>query len=321
MLSRSVAADLTALKELRQPTVMRSLPLSPPPPIPFIAQHPGELYITPVAYHPGTFVQHPPLAPPSPPYFFPYRRFAPHGQSAASGWQSGVPQGHWAPMPHVPAFAWPKHADEPQSVAQEQEQLQRALKLSLEEYNSRSFLDEVQQSAQETDDAITPFQELPPEIQEVYGDALEYEAEVTASKSTSTNIGQLLEKHSMHIVENDGKTACGENNCLLISMLQHATGDYQSNHDFHVDYYRSVLESLPQHAVMPNEKISAASVAARTLVELINENSSLQHKLDVVVVSQVGKQLFSDRISSGAPNARTVFIVDHGGHFEAINHG
>ncbi|AOR73351.1 hypothetical protein BBJ41_38215 [Burkholderia stabilis] len=165
---------------------------------------------------------------------------------------------------------------------------------------------------------ITDWDDLSADMRQVYPDKLAYYREVTSAQMTTSHIQRALDRAGMRSIPNDGETNDGSNNCFLISLLQHATGDYRSSHSARVDQYRTILSAASHLDLAGNEKISAGSSAARALVDLINSDPGVRPKLSVEVVSELNGVVHRDRLGSEAMNARTVVIWDKGGHFEAV---
>jgi hypothetical protein len=200
------------------------------------------------------------------------------------------------------------------------------LRLALEQSRTEAFLKHLPSIDEHFDitrasasgGGVVDWNDLPHEIRQVYSSPMEYYQEITAEAMTTPHIEQALSRSGMRAVPNEGISAQGSNNCFLISLLQHATGEYRSSHSALVDQYRDILISAPDLGLTANEKISAGSKAARAFVDLINADPSIQPKLNVEVISELNGTVHRDRLGSDAPNARTVVIWDKGGHFEAV---
>ncbi|HDR9586735.1 TPA: hypothetical protein QDC22_004182 [Burkholderia stabilis] len=238
---------------------------------------------------------------------------------------------------HLPTVPWPTtsgHAafiqerrrgfdglQPPASQAEEDAQLRLALEQSRTEALLKSLpvIDENFDAAATADETrITDWDDLSADMRQVYPDKLAYYREVTSAQMTTSHIQRALDRAGMRSIPNDGETNDGSNNCFLISLLQHATGDYRSSHSARVDQYRTILSAASHLDLAGNEKISAGSSAARALVDLINSDPGVRPKLSVEVVSELNGVVHRDRLGSEAMNARTVVIWDKGGHFEAV---
>ncbi|WP_175034913.1 hypothetical protein [Burkholderia lata] len=209
----------------------------------------------------------------------------------------------------------------PASLAEEDAQLRLALEQSRTEALLKRLpvIDGNFDAAATADETrITDWDDLGADMRQVYPDKLAYYREVTATQVTTSHIQRAVNRAGTRAIPNDGRTSEGSNNCFLIALLQHATGDYRSSHAARVDQYRTILSAASHLDLVGNEKISAGSRAARALVDLINSDPGVQPKLSVEVVSELNGVVHRDRLGSSAMNARTVVIWDKGGHFEAV---
>ncbi|MFM0594554.1 hypothetical protein [Paraburkholderia dilworthii] len=162
---------------------------------------------------------------------------------------------------------------------------------------------------------ITPWNKLPGEMKAVYGNKQwEYEKQATMAATDFGSTRASLEQSGFSVVTNNGDM----NNCLLISMVQHATGDYSQPHTQRVDEYRQKL--VGEGHVLNGEPMTFTGDAGKRLVALINDDPKTQHPLHVVGVTQVAGRTHLDHIGADqqAANVREVMIWDQGGHFEAV---
>ncbi|MFC0694254.1 hypothetical protein [Paraburkholderia humisilvae] len=196
-------------------------------------------------------------------------------------------------------------------------------------------------------EGATKFEQLPDDIRQAYGDnEFLYLQELTITHTSTSHIEEVLKRHSMRLVKNDGTTMRlgkskvanddmrARNNCLLISLLQHVTGNYTRTHDRIAHQYRLALASLAHNPLGRDEKVSASNHAVSTLVDWINNRSDFSRKLQVSVVTQIGDQVFIDKIPPRKDHDKKdavgtafedsqlhkVVIVDCGTHFEAVCH-
>ncbi|MBY8607889.1 hypothetical protein [Burkholderia arboris] len=209
----------------------------------------------------------------------------------------------------------------PGSPREADAQLRLALEQSRTEALLRSLpvIDENFDAAATADGTrMTDWDDLSADMQQVYPEKLTYYRELTAMQMIPSRIEHALDQAGMRSVPNDGITNDGRNNCFLISLLQHATGDYRSSHSARVDQYRHILSAASHFDLADNEKISADSEAARAMVDLINGDPDVRPKLRVEVMSELNGVVHRDRLGSDAADARIVVIWDKGGHFEAV---
>lgn len=147
---------------------------------------------------------------------------------------------------------------------------------------------------------------------------LQFLEEVMTTHSHTGPLQDAMAEYGMQVVPNDGRTPRGVNNCFMLSVLEHVDGLDRSQHGMLADHFRDILVATPELRLKHGERMSAGGAAARQFVQLINSDPSIKQKLNVEVLSMVGGQLVRDRIDAGSPTAKTVLIVDHGGHFEAV---
>ncbi|MFM0646777.1 hypothetical protein PQR14_20835 [Paraburkholderia bryophila] len=148
---------------------------------------------------------------------------------------------------------------------------------------------------------------------DVYGnDRSQFEREATQAATDHDRIDAALAQSGMRVVRNDGD----RNNCLLISLLQHATGDYSQNHLTRAYAIRNLL--IAERLIRRNEPMLFTGPETRRAVEIINGNSAVTPPLRVYSISDVAGTLAVDRVDFPYRDSRDVLIWDKGGHFEAI---
>ncbi|MFM0646986.1 hypothetical protein PQR14_21895 [Paraburkholderia bryophila] len=163
--------------------------------------------------------------------------------------------------------------------------------------------------------AITPWNRLPADIKAVYSNQQwEYEQQATMAATDFAPTQASLEKSGFSVVKNNGDM----NNCLLISMVQHATGDYSQPHTQRVNEYRQKL--VGEGHILNGQPMTFTGAAGKRLVAMINGDPQTQQPLHVVGVTQVAGRTHLDHIGADqqAANVREVMIWDQGGHFEAV---
>lgn len=162
---------------------------------------------------------------------------------------------------------------------------------------------------------VEEWEHLSGEMQAVYGgNQWEYEQQATMAVTSFAPTQASLEQSGFSVVKNNGD----RNNCLLISMVQHATGDYSQPHTEQVRKYREKL--VGEGHVLNGDPMTFTGAAGKRLVAMINEDPQTQHPLHVVGVTQVAGRTHLDHIGADqqAANVREVMIWDQGGHFEAV---
>ncbi|RQS41115.1 hypothetical protein DID99_36320 [Burkholderia sp. Bp8986] len=155
---------------------------------------------------------------------------------------------------------------------------------------------------------------LPDSTRALYRDQWKYETEMTAMMTgNSARNRQWLADNEFEAVPNSGSN----NNCLLISLLQHATGDYGHDHNERVREYRKRL--INEHLTAENSQLFFVESATKRAIELINSDHKLMYKLNVTSITEVDGAIFTERIGGElSDNFREVAIWDQGGHFVAI---
>lgn len=194
-----------------------------------------------------------------------------------------------------------------------------------------AFLDDWMRQPQAPGRGAPPFESLDADVRRAYEEAAAersragrpvsphtlYLEQATASATDVAALDRQLQRHGLSRMPNDGN---GANDCLLIALLQHATGDYTASHEGLVGHYRKRLAAVPELDAAAGEPLIGNGPAARQLVDMLNENPDLRPKLEVALVSMVDGVPIEERIPAPAGEAsRTVLIVDQGGHFEAVS--
>lgn len=159
------------------------------------------------------------------------------------------------------------------------------------------------------------------------------QASATPSKPLSLAVyDQILQTKGLVRVVNNGDTHTPYRNCLLISLLQHATGDYTQSPALCqlVNNYRQLLvtQGWLGHAsgfeadgyMAFGQQGETTQGAAAALLEMINANLAKGGLLPLRVInySFAAGMEFEEILGSQAPDARVVHIVNTGEHFEAL---
>jgi hypothetical protein len=205
-------------------------------------------------------------------------------------------------------------ASEPQVLT-----TQRKIRLAIERKRTDALLDDLLRVQSESDMPSAPrWDDLDEGMKKNYGyNQFEYEQEVVQNLSMPRELIEArLAKHGMRLVPNDGRTGKLRNNCFPIAIVQHATGDYGAGYEQAINQYRDILQDAG--LVNLNVKFTASSEAAKTMVDLINGDPSVEPKLDVYVISNLAGTMYVDKLGDPSPGSRKVIIWECGGHFEAI---
>ena len=261
-----------------------------------------------------------------------------HATAGVPGWES-----HATGHPTMPA---PAHAAPAQLDPREQADIDRAIALSLKEATAGPHgmppahaRDEQQSVAHALaglrkipplETAVTPWDKLGDTERAAYANATEYLEEASAHVTRTDRIAKVLAGHDMMLIPNSGNTRrtpaegapgadpnWATNNCLLISLMQHATGDYDSDHAPLVNQFRAIIEQDPSMGIRPGDKLPAQGRIADGIVSLINNGLGLERPLRMVTVSDASGVLHVETAGPDDDHRRDVIVVDMGGHFEA----
>ena len=127
----------------------------------------------------------------------------------------------------------------------------------------------------------------------------------------SNKLRNWLNQEGYRIVRNSG----GNNNCLLISLLQHATGDYTSQHSEKAAYYKSILEEQSKGDLGRLDSLYSDTPLITALIKRIGQDHG-RHDLSVnFCFPDIEGNLAQRNVGSGT---NPVWIFDQGGHFEAV---
>lgn len=144
------------------------------------------------------------------------------------------------------------------------------------------------------------------------------QTEYEASRNINQRLAAWFDHHGFQIVKNSGKDA----NCLLISMTQHATGNFESEHSAEVASLREEVKAYtkkhhPHRASMNDHSLYSDGKIMAQLVTEINKK-----------ISDKDKQLtfwIATADHDGQPGWRKVgdgpkmaIIFDQAGHYEAV---
>lgn len=189
---------------------------------------------------------------------------------------------------------------------------------SQERIKANAFLDSLQ-NIKLTTEPVVPWDDLDQDMQKVYNYVRkDYESELVQNlNGLHSEVTKTLNKHNMRIIQNNGVTGDNINNCFLIAVMQHLSGDYTRVDSAKVNLYRSMLSD--KDLIPENEQMSSSSAAAKSFIDTINRDGP---EIDVHIISRTDKELFVERHKNEKgefeERGRKVFVFDHGGHFEAI---
>ncbi len=138
--------------------------------------------------------------------------------------------------------------------------------------------------------------------------------ELRIQRSLINRLKAWLKGQGFEIKPNNGN----RNNCLIISMLQHATGDYGSNHESAAKKYKSLLFDWSGGTEKLDSPLYSDNVLAEMLIDRINydyfgDNSGRYLRFKIVSPDHEGKPAVRE-IGKGQ---RVAGIIDGAGHYEA----
>ncbi len=138
--------------------------------------------------------------------------------------------------------------------------------------------------------------------------------ELRAQRSLIGRLKAWLRSQGFEIKTNNGN----RNNCLIISMLQHATGNYGSNHESAAKKYKALLFDWSGGAEKHGSPLYSDNVLAEMLIDRINydhfgDNSERYLRFKILSPDHEGKPAVRE-IGNGR---RVAGIIDGAGHYEA----
>ena len=134
--------------------------------------------------------------------------------------------------------------------------------------------------------------------------------EWSAHTKNNLSLRKWFDENNFLIKPNSGK----ENNCLLISLLQHATGDYDSQHSKRAQHYKSILQNISKGTINSFDPLYSDSDWTTFMINKINQDYGTDFSVDFYSADGDGKPA----VLSVGQGKKSVIIFDQGGHFEAV---
>ncbi len=139
--------------------------------------------------------------------------------------------------------------------------------------------------------------------------------ELTAQRALIDKLRQWLSTHGFDIRSNRGN----QNNCLIISMLQHASGDYHSEHAAQAKHYKKLLGEHSGGKEKSSNALFSDDDLTRWLIAQINrdffgDRRELYLKFRFVTADLDG----NPAVRTIGDGSRVAGIVDMAGHYEAF---
>ena len=140
-------------------------------------------------------------------------------------------------------------------------------------------------------------------------------AEREAQQKLNGQLRHWFDTNGFDVKPNSGNS----NNCLIISMLQHVTGDYHSDHVNQASHYKQNLAQQSGHEIKTSHALHSDTVLTSWLIDQINHDYFGQQKDRYVCFWMVTADL------DGKPAVRSIgegqhaaAIFDGAGHYEAV---
>ncbi len=138
--------------------------------------------------------------------------------------------------------------------------------------------------------------------------------EIVEQRSLSEKLRDVLRKRGFDIRPNKGN----RHNCLIISMLQHVTGDYHSEHTAKARHYKKLLVEQSGGTEKTRNALHSDGPLTEWLIATINRDYFGDAKDQYVKFKLVSTDLNGElAVVTIGEGARVGGIVDLAGHFEA----
>jgi len=140
-------------------------------------------------------------------------------------------------------------------------------------------------------------------------------AEREAQQKLNGQLRHWFDTNGFDVKPNSGNS----NNCLIISMLQHVTGDYHSDHVNQASHYKQQLAQQSGHEIKTSHALHSDTVLTSWLIDQINQDYFGQQKdryfrFQMATADLDGKPA----VRSIGEGQRTAIILDGAGHYEAV---
>lgn len=144
-------------------------------------------------------------------------------------------------------------------------------------------------------------------------DSLHTERE--AQQKLNNQLRQWFDTNGFDVKPNSGNS----NNCLIISMLQHVTGDYHSDHVAQASHYKQKLAEQSGNEIGTSEALHSDTALTTWMTEQINRDYFGEQKQRYVCFWMVTADLDGKpAVRSVGEGQRAAVIFDGAGHYEAV---
>ena len=140
-------------------------------------------------------------------------------------------------------------------------------------------------------------------------------AEREAQQKLNGQLRHWFDTNGFDVKPNSGNS----NNCLIISMLQHVTGDYHSDHVDQASHYKKKLAQQSGHEIKTSHALHSDTALTSWLIDQINHDYFGQQKDRYVCFWMVTADLDGKpAVRSIGEGQRAAAILDGAGHYEAV---
>lgn len=140
------------------------------------------------------------------------------------------------------------------------------------------------------------------------------EDEFASQRGVIAKLKGWLKNHGFSIKPNNGD----RNNCLIISMLQHVTGDYASKHAKEARHYKQQIVQWSGGKEKSSAALHSDDALTRRLIAQINKDYFGDRKEDYVRFNFTTADLHGNpAFREMGDGPRIAGILDGGGHYEA----
>ena len=141
------------------------------------------------------------------------------------------------------------------------------------------------------------------------------DAEHKAQQTLTSKLKHWFNTHGFDVKTNSGNS----NNCLIISMLQHVTGDYHSDHIDKATHYKKKLAEKSNNEIKTSHALHSDTELASWLIGQINQDYFGQDKDRYFCFWMVTADLDGKpAVRSIGEGQRKAAILDGAGHYEAV---
>ena len=134
--------------------------------------------------------------------------------------------------------------------------------------------------------------------------------ELQARREINNKLRHWFTDRHMTIVANQGKNQ----NCLLISLIQHASGQYDSQHEKVASDFKDILTKESQGQIGKYDALYDDTELMTALIKQINEKYQSDMRVDFYTADLNG----DPAIRSVGNGKKPVIIFNQVGHFEAV---